>query len=61
MIRNILDWLNSSKIYARITGVVLFLVGLVGFAFRNANSLPDIYLIFALALGFWGIVVSFTL
>jgi len=61
MIRNLLNWLNDTKIYSRITGGILFLVGLLGFAFRNANSLPDIYLIAALVLGFWGIVVSFTL
>jgi hypothetical protein len=61
MLRNLLDWLNDAKIYSRITGGILFLVGLLGFAFRNGNSLPDVYLIAALILGFWGIVVSFTL
>jgi hypothetical protein len=53
--------LKSPKMYARLTGIVLFLVGLLGFAFRSSSSLPDLYLVGALALGFWGIIVSFSL
>ncbi len=52
-------YLKNRLSYARVTGIILFVVGLVGFAFRSAESLPDIYLIGALVLGFWGIVVSF--
>lgn len=52
--------LRSPKVYARITGAVLFLIGLLGFAFRSVGSLPDAYLLGALVLGFWGIVLSFT-
>ncbi len=53
--------LRNPRVYARITGVVLFLLGLMGYAFRSANSLPDVYLLGFLLLGFWGIIVSFTL
>jgi len=53
--------LKSPRMYSRITGGLLFLIGLIGFAFRSANSLPDIYLVAALVLGFWGIIVSFAL
>jgi hypothetical protein len=48
--------LRQTKNYARIVGVILFLIGLFGFAFRSDNSLPDKYLVGALILGFWGIV-----
>ncbi len=51
--------LKSPRMYARITGGGLFLIGLLGFAFRSANSLPDVYLIGALLFGFWGVIVSF--
>ena len=37
-------------------GVILFAIGLIGFAFRSDGSLPDLYLGGALVLGFWGIV-----
>ena len=37
-------------------GVILFAIGLLGFAFRSDDSLPDKYLVGALVLGFWGIV-----
>lgn len=48
--------LRQTKNYARIVGVILFLIGLFGFAFRSDNSLPDVYLGGALILGFWGII-----
>ena len=48
--------LRQTKNYARIAGVILFLIGLFGFAFRSDDSLPDVYLAGALILGFWGIV-----
>ena len=48
--------MRQTKNYARIVGVILFLIGLMGFAFRSDNSLPDVYLGGALVLGFWGIV-----
>jgi hypothetical protein len=51
--------LKNPKVYARVAGGILFLVGLIGFAFRSANSLPDVYLVGALVFGFWGIIVSF--
>lgn len=52
----LLPILRQTKNYARIVGVILFLIGLLGFAFRSDNSLPDLYLGGALVLGFWGIV-----
>ena len=61
MLSRIFRWLRNPKAYARLSGVILFLLGLTGYAFRSANSLPDIYLIGFLILGFWGIIVSFSL
>lgn len=52
----ILPFLKQTKNYARVVGVILFLIGLLGFAFRSDNSLPDLYLGGALVLGFWGIL-----
>lgn len=52
----ILPFLKQTKNYTRIVGVILFLIGLLGFAFRSDNSLPDLYLGGALVLGFWGIL-----
>lgn len=52
----ILPFLMQTKNYARIVGVILFAIGLLGFAFRSSNSLPDAYLVGALILGFWGIL-----
>ncbi len=48
--------LRQTKNYARIVGVILFGLGLIGFAFRSDDSLPDLYLAASLILGFWGIV-----
>jgi hypothetical protein len=56
LFRRILPILKPTKNYARIVGVILFGLGLLGFAFRSDNSLPDLYLAGALILGFWGIV-----
>lgn len=57
--KKLLSYLKSRLNYSRVTGIVLFVIGLVGFAFRSNSSLPDIYLLGALIFGFWGIVVSF--
>ena len=56
ILQRILPILRQTKNYARIVGVILFAIGLIGFAFRSDNSLPDLYLGGALLLGFWGIV-----
>lgn len=56
---NLLNILQSPRNYSRIVGGVLFAVGLLGFAFRSSTSLPTIYLLACLILGFWGILVSF--
>jgi len=50
--------LHNPKSYALITGIILFALGFLGFAFRNNFDLPDRYLIVSLILGFWGIVVG---
>jgi uncharacterized membrane protein HdeD (DUF308 family) len=55
----LLSKLKSPRWYARIVGSLLFILGLVGFAFANATSLSDSYLFLALLLGFWGVVISF--
>ncbi len=59
MLNRIFNGLRSPKVFARLAGAILFLLGLMGYAFRSANSLPDVYLIGFLILGFWGIIVSF--
>ncbi len=56
LLQKTLAVLRQTKNYARIVGVILFAIGLLGFAFRSDNSLPDLYLGGALLLGFWGIV-----
>lgn len=50
--------LANPKNYALITGILLFLVGFLGFAFHGNLNLPDSYLLAALVLGFWGILVG---
>ncbi len=49
---------TTPKGYSLITGLVLFLIGFLGFAFRDIFNLPDKYLLLFLILGFWGLVVS---
>lgn len=56
ILQKVLPVLRQTKNYARIVGVILFSMGLIGFAFRSDSSLPDKYLVGALVLGFWGIV-----
>ncbi len=51
--------MNSTKNYAIITGGLLFLLGLFGFAFREHFNLADKYLLLALLVGFWGVVLGF--
>jgi len=57
--RSLFNILKSQRNYTLIVGVILFAVGLLGFAFRSSSSLPTLYLLACLALGFWGILVSF--
>ena len=56
ILQRLLLILKQTKNYARIVGVILFAIGLIGFAFRSDSSLPDKYLVGAIVLGFWGIV-----
>lgn len=58
LFKTLLPILRQTKNYTRIVGVILFAIGLLGFAFRSDNSLPDMYLVGALILGFWGIVIG---
>jgi hypothetical protein len=51
--------LNNSKNYAKIIGGLLFILGILGFAFRTSSSTPDYALIAAIVLGFWGVIVGF--
>lgn len=53
-----LSYFKSRVFYVRLVGLVLFLVGLLGFAFRSNDSLPGLYLLVALMLGFWGLVLG---
>ena len=57
--RNLFNLLKSQRNYALIVGIILFAVGLLGFAFRSSASLPTLYLLACLVLGFWGILVWF--
>jgi len=50
--------LNQPKNYALITGILLFLVGFLGFAFPTSINLPGGYLLAGLVLGFWGIIIG---
>jgi hypothetical protein len=50
--------LRTAKTYTQIVGTLLFLLGILGFAFPSAVQLPDVYLLLFLALGFWGVLVS---
>gem|GEM_PF-4762059 len=47
------------RIFAFSCGLVLFLIGLGGFAFRNGRSIPDWHLFIDIVLGFWGLLISF--
>lgn len=49
---------NTARNYALITGGILFLLGMFGFAFRENFNLADKYLLLALVLGFWGVVIG---
>ena len=58
LLNKTLPLLRQTKNYALIVGVILFVIGLLGFAFRSDSSLPDLYLGGALVLGFWGIIAG---
>ena len=49
---------GNPKGYSLITGTTLFFLGFLGFAFRGAFNIPDVYLFFSLIFGFWGIVLG---
>lgn len=51
---------SRHRTYAAITGTLLFLLGFLGFAFRPQFDVPSSYLLGALVLGFWGVVVTFS-
>lgn len=50
--------LSNLRTYALTVGILLFLFGLFGFAFKSAFDIANGYLIAGLILGFWGIVVG---
>jgi hypothetical protein len=49
---------SSPKTYALISGMILFVIGVYGFAFRGQTPLPDGFLVLDILLGFWGILVG---
>jgi hypothetical protein len=49
---------NTPRDYSFIVGLLLFLMGFLGFAFRDSFAVPDKYLLLSLILGFWGLVVA---
>jgi len=50
---------TNPKVFSIVIGVLLFLFGIIGFAFRNSFNLADKYLFLSLLFGFWGIVCYF--
>lgn len=57
-LKKLYSFSKQTKNYARVVGVGLFVLGLSGFIFRSSAIMPDFYLILAIAVGFWGIIVS---
>ena len=56
IVKFLLKFLSQPRNYSITAGIILFAIGIIGFAFRSQGSLPDVYLGGALVLGFWGIV-----
>jgi hypothetical protein len=52
--------LSKARTYALTTGLIMFVFGIVKFAFRGSAHVPDYVLIFAIIFGFWGILAAFT-
>jgi hypothetical protein len=50
--------LSNPKSYSLVTGIILFALGVLGFAFRSSFIIPDVYLLASLVLGGWGIAVG---
>ena len=48
---------GNPRTYCLTVGIILFLIGFLGFAFRSFFDLPDKYLLLSLVLGFWGLLV----
>lgn len=51
--------LINPRTYSLVCGIILFVFGVVGFAFRSFFDLADKYLLISLVLGFWGIITAF--
>lgn len=62
LVFNFLDFmlkLSSPRTFSFLVGLILFLLGLFGFAFRAMfTGIGDRYLLLALVFGFWGLIVS---
>jgi hypothetical protein len=51
--------ITNPKFYTFLVGLILFLLGLFGFAFRGSfGGIANHYLFLSLVLGFWGVVIS---
>jgi hypothetical protein len=50
--------LGSQRTYSLSVGIILFVLGFFGFAFKPSLALPDQFLFMSLVLGFWGVVVG---
>jgi hypothetical protein len=50
--------LLSTRFYTFTLGLLLFAIGIYGFAFRGLNALPDYLLLFGTIFGFWGLVIT---
>jgi len=48
------------KTYVIITGVALFLIGILGWIFRDSfGNIPPYHLLADIILGLWGIIIGF--
>lgn len=54
----IAKFLKHSKNYALLVGAGLFLLGFLGFIFKSSSAIPNAYLLLAIIIGFWGILVG---
>lgn len=54
----IAKFLRKTKNYALVVGFGLFLLGFFGFIFKSSSSISNAYLLLAIIVGFWGIIIG---
>lgn len=55
-----MDKFLSPKTFALTVGLLLFLFGVFGFAFKTTFDVADKYLLISIILGFWGVGSAFS-